>query len=224
MLQSSVTAISYTAITISEAGGTMHTRETAEVRKSEIGKMALDIAFEFGPDRVTTGMIAEKLGLTQPAIYKHFPKKSDIWTDVAQFLSEQIIKNIATINKLALPPMSHIKALVLGRLEVIQENPALPEFMVTHNTSDVQTELRESIQLAMISFRSELEDAVKFAINQRVFRDNLNPAGAAMLIFGVIQSLVLRMMVTRNPAVLLVDGERLLNLQLAGFTIIGDNT
>lgn len=96
--------------------------------------------------------------------------------------------------------------------------------MVTRNTSDAQTELRKSIQLAMISFRSELEDVVKLAINQRVFRDNLNPADAATLILGVIQSLVLRMMVTRDPAVLLVDGERLLNLQLAGFTIIGDNT
>jgi len=202
----------------------MRIRKSAEDRKSEIEQTALDLAFKIGPTQVTTGMIAKNLGLTQPAIYRHYPKKDDIWAAIAAHLGEQIDQNIAASQNGNPAPAEQLKKLVLGHLQLVKENPALPEFMVIRDKTDGHIVVQDSIQDAMTAFRVALVSNIKAAINAGDFRAGLDANDAATLIFGVIQSLVLRMMVTRNPAILTKDGQRLLDLQLAGFTPTGENS
>ncbi|WP_457649069.1 TetR/AcrR family transcriptional regulator [Profundibacter sp.] len=201
----------------------MRIRKSAEDRKSEIEQTALDLAFKIGPTQVTTGMIAKKLGLTQPAIYRHYPKKDDIWAAIAAHLGEQIDQNITASQKGNPAPAEQLKKLVLGHLQLVKENPALPEFMVIRDKTDGHIVVQDSIQDAMTAFRVALVTNIRAAINAGDFRAGLDENDAATLIFGVVQSLVLRMMVTRNPAILMKDGQRLLDLQLAGFTPTGEN-
>lgn len=201
----------------------MRIRKSAEDRKSEIEQTTLDLAFKIGPSQVTTGMIAKKLGLTQPAIYRHYPKKDDIWAAIAAHLGEQINQNIAASQNGDPAPIEQLKKLVLGHLQLVRENPALPEFMVIRDKTDGHIVVQDSIQEAMTAFRAALISGIKAAIDAGSFRADLDENDAATLIFGVIQSLVLRMMVTRNPAILTKDGSRLLDLQLAGFAPTGEN-
>ena len=201
----------------------MRIRKSAKDRKSEIEQTALDLAFKIGPSQVTTGMIAKQLGLTQPAIYRHYPKKDDIWTAIALHLGAQIDANIAASSTSDLAPVERLKKLVLGHLRVVKENPALPDFMVLRDKTDGHIVVQDSIQDAMVAFRVALVSNVKNATNAGHFRADLDENDAATLIFGVIQSLVLRMMVTRKPAILMQDGPRLLDLQLTGFAPTGEN-
>jgi len=196
-------------------------RIPAEQRKLEIEEVALRLAFEQGPAHVTTGMIAAELGLTQPAIYKHFPCKSDIWTEISKRLSHRITQNISHALKTECAPNICIRKLIIGHLELIEECPALPEFMIMRETKDGHIILQNSIQTAMTSFRNALMQNVQAAAKDDIFIRTIDPEDATTLIFGVIQSLVLRMMVTRNPAILTADGARLLDLQLAGFLTKG---
>jgi len=201
----------------------MRIRKSAQDRKSEIEQTALDLAFKIGPSQVTTGMIAKDLGLTQPAIYRHYPKKDDIWTAIATHLAAQINQNISASQIAGLAPVERLQKLVLGHLQVVMKNPALPDFMVVRDKTDGHIVVQDSIQDAMTTFRIALVSNVKTAIDAGSFRQGLDEDDAATLIFGVIQSLVLRMMVTRNPAILMQDGPRLLDLQLAGFSPTGED-
>lgn len=193
------------------------TRKSASDRKAEIQQTTLDLAFEVGPDHVTTGMIAAKLGLTQPALYKHFPKKGDIWAAIADQLGQRVGANIARATATTTDPLERIRLLVLGHLQLVRETPALPEIMVMRDASSNHAMVQSAIQTRMTDFRGTLVAAVIAAIESGEFRDNIAAKDAATLIFGVIQSLVLRLMVTRNTAILLEDGARLLDLQLSSF-------
>lgn len=51
-------------------------RKSAELRKTQIVTTILDLADKIGPDRVTTGAIAAEVGVTQAAIFRHFPSKA----------------------------------------------------------------------------------------------------------------------------------------------------
>ncbi|MFZ1682105.1 MAG: helix-turn-helix domain-containing protein, partial [Rhizobiaceae bacterium] len=63
------------------------TRLPAEARKAEIVLAALRLVDEAGPDALTTEKIAVAIGLTQPALFRHFPRKELIWTAVAERLA-----------------------------------------------------------------------------------------------------------------------------------------
>ncbi|MCF6305067.1 MAG: TetR/AcrR family transcriptional regulator [Rhodobacteraceae bacterium] len=201
---------------------TLVKRISSEKRKLEIGQAALELAYMHAPENVSTGMIATRLGLTQPAIYKHYPTKQDIWREVSKRLAGRISDNVTHAERAGLEPVAALKQLVLSHLDLVSQNPALPELMTMRANSLGQTVFKGQIQTAMAEFQRELTRNVQQAIKDKVFHDTLNPQDAALLIIGVIQSSVLRMIVTGNPAILQKDGPRLLDLLLAGFIRKGE--
>ena len=202
----------------------MNTRKPAEERRGEIVQAALDLAFEVGPQKVTTGRIAQRLGLTQPAIYKHFPSKADLWHLVTSSLKARIIANIKNSSDLSLPPVTRLRKLVLGQLALVHETPALPEFMVARQPVGMRETERMEIRAGMMAFFDAVRSYVKDAQTGGALRADMPASDLAALIIGVIQSLVLRMLVNRDPAILLVDGERLLDMQLSALARQGDGS
>ncbi len=200
----------------------MNTRRPAELRKEEIRQVALQLAFKVGPTQVTTGMIAAQLGLSQPAIYKHFPSKGDILAEIARHLGDRIAQNTSHAKATSTDPVMRVKNLVLLQLQLVKQYPALPEFMVLRDPKGDHLALRGAIQTAMTAYRTTIETEVKAAIQTGQFRATLTPTDATTLIIGVVQSLVLRMLVSRDPEVLTTDGARLIDIQLAGFSATGD--
>ena len=64
-------------------------------RKSEIIKATLELASENGLAAVSMNLIAEKLGISKPALYKHFRSREEIIKTMYSFLRQQAKQNIA---------------------------------------------------------------------------------------------------------------------------------
>ncbi|NOX41302.1 MAG: TetR/AcrR family transcriptional regulator [Alphaproteobacteria bacterium] len=193
-------------------------RKPTRDRKVEILTVALGLAFEVGPDMVTTGRIAERLGLSQPAIYKHFPSKIAIWSEIATDLGVQIKANVVRAQASEQNPVDEIRMQIRTHLELIEGAPALPDIMVHRDLRNPQHAALDPIREAMRDFHAALLSQVDTAQRQGLFAREINTGDATTLILGVIQSLVLKMMVTRQTAHLSADGKRLLDLLLAGFS------
>ena len=195
----------------------MTTRKSTEDRRAEIQQATLALAFEHGPRQVTTGMIAARLGLTQPAIYRHFPRKDDVWQAIARDLAARISQTIADAASTA-GPQDRLRQLVIGHLQLIHQTPALPEIMVMRDETAPQIAIRHEIQTSMAGFTQAMLGAIAEAQAAGAFRADIDARDIATLTLGVVQSLVLRLLVTRDPSVLLRDIDRLLDLQLSAFS------
>lgn len=196
----------------------MTPRKSTEDRRAEIQQAMLALAFEHGPGQVTTGMIAARLGLTQPAIYRHFPRKDDLWQALAQDLAARIAQSIHEASARTTTPLERLRHLVLGHLRLIHAAPALPEIMVMRDRTAPAVALRQEIQSSMAKFLQAMLGAISEAQAEGALRADINPRDIATLTFGIVQSLVLRLLVTHDPAVLLKDTDRLLDLQMLAFT------
>ena len=75
-------------------------RLPTDEQKAEIVTAALRLTETTSPDALTTEMIADVIGLTQPALFRHFPKKEMIWTAVA----EKLAADMAAARAAAVPP------------------------------------------------------------------------------------------------------------------------
>lgn len=192
-------------------------RKATHDRKAEILSATLELAFEVGPDHVTTGRIAKRLGLSQPAIYKHFPKKQDIWSAIGDTICKRINQNAEIGKTFDRSPSDRLRHMVMSHLHLVTEYPALPEIMVTRDPTGRLTETRQRILAAMFGFRDTLIACCEELRAARQLRDGLRPEDSATLLVGLIQSLVLRLILTRDTSHLVEEGERLLNLQLSLF-------
>lgn len=200
----------------------MNERRPSGDRKAEILTATLDLAFEVGPYNVTTGMIAGRLGLSQPAIYKHFPNKEDVWRAASEMLCARIVGNAEAGGQAGRTPMERLRQLVMSHVQLIAEIPALPEIMATRDPAGSLTDARRRIQAAMGIFRRAAAQQLEQARATGELRRGVQTDDGITLVFGVIQSLALRLILTRDPAPLLREGARLLDLQLSLFTGEGD--
>ena len=65
-------------------------RLTTDQRQQEIVAVVLALARARGPDAITTQAIADRMGLTQGAVFRHFPDKEAIWLAVFAWVRESL--------------------------------------------------------------------------------------------------------------------------------------
>lgn len=187
-------------------------------RKDEILDAALTLAFEGGPSRVTTVAIAGRLGLTQPALYRHFRSKADLWAAITARLGDEVSANIDSAENGDGPALDRLRALVLGHMALIRRTPALPEIMVARDPNSEDAAVRTAMQMKMAAFQRALTGLCAAARDEGALRSDAAHGDVALLILGVLQSLALRLLFTRDIDATLDEGERLLELQLFAFT------
>ena len=197
---------------------TMRVRKTAEVRRQEIIETTLRLADEVGPDRLTTEMIAREVGLSQPGIFRHFPKKENIWEAVALVLSQRMA-NVweEAAAPTDAPPLERLRALVRRHLQLIENTPALPAILFSREMHLENEALRRTFFGTMQKFHRHLVSLLEEARRRGEVRPDLPTDDAAWLIIAIIQSLALRWSLSGRAMKLTETGERLLEVQFQGF-------
>lgn len=67
-------------------------RKSSEERKAEIIQGALDIASEAGVTRVTTQAIADRVGIAQPTVFRHFKTRDAIFMAALEWVSGNVFR------------------------------------------------------------------------------------------------------------------------------------
>ncbi len=65
-------------------------RLSTDERQREIVATVLALARERGPEAITTQAIADRMGVTQGALFRHFPDKEAIWLAVFAWVRESL--------------------------------------------------------------------------------------------------------------------------------------
>ncbi len=195
----------------------MRTRKPAETRKAEIVDTALRLADELGPDRLTTEAVARRVGITQAGIFRHFPKKQALWEAIAGHIAGLMEKRWAGALAARQPADARIRSLIAAQLRLIRATPAIPAILFSRELHSENDALRRAFLALLGRFHRRIATLVRQGIEEGVFRRNLDPDDAAMLIVGLVQGLAVRWSLTRRGFDLLEEGARLLDLQLSGF-------
>lgn len=88
----------------------MSGRQSAEDRKVQIVAEVLRIADEIGPDRLSTTDVARAIGISQPAIFRHFPTKGALWLAVAEDIGARLQRDWTAAEAAADGPSARLKA------------------------------------------------------------------------------------------------------------------
>ena len=108
-----------------------HTRKTAKERKREIVLTAIRLAGDIGPDRLTAQHLADAVGLSQPAIFRHFATKSAIWQAVGEHIA--IALSAEKADSTMASPAEQLSGLVAKHLQSIAKTPAIPAILFRAN-------------------------------------------------------------------------------------------
>lgn len=199
----------------------MRVRKPAEARKAEIIDATLRLAGKLGPERLTTEAVAEAVGLTQPGVFRHFPKKQELWEAVAARVGAMMEARWTKARSPEDMPIDQIYALIAAQLRLIQSTPAIPAILFSRELHTRNKGLRTAFFGLMSRFHRLVADLVAEAREAGELRRDLDTDDAAYLIIGLVQGLAVRWSISGRKFDLTKEGNRLLELQLSGFAPAG---
>lgn len=197
-------------------------RKPAELRKAEIVATVLDLADGIGPDRVTTGAVASAIGVTQAALFRHFPTKAALWQAVAEHVAEGLAATWDNALSQNHGPLVRLRALIAAQLAQIAATPALPMLLFSRELNVTNAELRTTFRGRLMAFRSLLALEVEAGQKAGLLRDDVSANDVAVLLSSLVQGVAIRWALGARDFALRDEGLRLFDVQCRLLAVGGE--
>ena len=192
----------------------MSGRQSAEERKAQIVAEVLRLADEIGPDRLSTTEVARAIGLSQPAIFRHFPTKSALWLAVAEDIADRLQNYWAAAEAGATGPHARLKALISAQLTAIAETPALPSILFSRELQVDNPALRDVFRGLLGAFEGRLVAVIRELQAAGHLRRDVGPEDVAILLTSLVQGVAIRWTLGARGFALVPEGFRLFDVQM----------
>jgi len=121
--------------------------------------------------RITTAALAREVGVSEAALYRHFPSKSKMFEGLIEFIEETLFSRIGLIlseETLALGRCEKILSLLLTFSE---RNPGISRIL----TGDALTGETERLRLRIVQLFDRLETQLKQILREAELSEGLRP-------------------------------------------------
>jgi AcrR family transcriptional regulator len=193
-------------------------RQSAEERKAQIVAEMLRLADQIGPDRLSTTDVARAVGLSQPAIFRHFPTKGALWLAVAEDIAGRLQGDWVAAEAAVNGPHARLKALIRAQLTAIARTPALPSILFSRELHVDNPELRDVFRGLLVAFQGRLVAVIRDLQASGDLRRDVSPEDVAILLTSLVQGVAIRWSLGARAFSLVREGLRLFDVQLALLT------
>ncbi len=199
-------------------------RLSAEERQEEIIKAAVELAGEQSVDSVTTQDMAKAVGVTQGAIFRHFPTKDMIWLAVVHWVRGRLMSVVDMAAGQGSDPLDSLEKMFFAHLGFVDKVPAIPKLIFTDQLLKKNPKIKELIRSILADYEAKVTALISQAKAQGLVRSDLDEHAAAVMFTGIIQGLVLRVSVIEARKSLISEGRLVFPIFLHGIggTRVGD--
>jgi len=194
-------------------------RLSAEKRQEEIIKAAVELAGRQGVDGVTTQDMANAIGVTQGAIFRHFPTKDMIWLAVVHWVRGRLMSVVDMAANQGNDPLDSLERMFFAHLGFVDKVPAIPKLIFTDQLIKKNPRIKELIRSILADYEAKVTKLLVQAKEQHQIRADLDEQSAAVMFTGIIQGLVIRVSIIEARKSLIAEGQRVFPIFLQGIAI-----
>jgi len=180
-------------------------------RQKQIVDATLDIISTIGIQNLTIRKLAEKVGITEGAIYRHYVSKDEILVSVAEYFKTESTGILQQIVETDGDSVQKIKTFFLGRCRQFKDNPALAMVLFSDDIFKGSGRVQAEISATIHSHGQLLVKTIVEGQQAGLIRGNVVPEHMFMMIMGALRLLVTRWRASDFRFDLLAEGEKLWN-------------
>ena len=180
----------------------------ADERREEIIRVTLELAADQGPDDVTTQDMAQAMGVTQGAVFRHFPSKDAIWLAVMQWVRDRLMGVLGRAAEQGRDPLDALQRMFFAQIDFIAGHPAIPRVLMSEHLHGRSNALRQLVTEILLGYETKIAGLLADAQTQGLARADLDVHAAATLYIGMIQGLVLQTSILRGRRTLKAEAAR----------------
>lgn len=161
-------------------------------RKDQI-LQALARMLETAPGkRITTAALAREVGVSEAALYRHFPSKARMFEGLIKFIEETLFLRITRILNEESEAAARCEKILTLLLTFCAKNPGMTRLL----TGDALAGESERLRARIAQFYSRLEAQLKQVLREAQIRENLkttiSPSALANLLLATVEGRLLQ--------------------------------
>jgi AcrR family transcriptional regulator len=164
----------------------------ADERRAVTVEAVVKLAAEQNPSEITTTAIAQHMGVTQGALFKHFPTKDAILQAVMEWVAERLLSRVDKAAQSSPSPLASIEAMFMAHVEFIAEHPGVPRMLFGELQRAEQTVPKRMAQTLIQRYRERLHHLIEKGKVEGELSGTLDTDAAITLLIGMIQGLVMQ--------------------------------
>ncbi|MGA8392300.1 MAG: TetR/AcrR family transcriptional regulator [Burkholderiaceae bacterium] len=196
------------------------TRLPTEERQALIVAAAITLAGRNSPDAITTGNIARQVGVTQGALFKHFPSREAIWLAVMEWVTQHLLARLEdaarapTENGSASPALDALARVFAAHIDFVRECPGVPRLIFHDLQQPVDSPLKRQLGILLQRYRQLLTKLLHTAVTTSEAPAELDVPAATTMFIGIVQGLAMQSILNGPGSDLRAEATRVFPLYL----------
>lgn len=138
-------------------------------RKQQILECLAAMLEESPGKRITTAALAQKVGVSEAALYRHFPSKTKMFEGLIEFIEETIFTRINLILSETIPVSSRCEQLLNLLLAFAERNPGITRMLTGDALAGETPRLRQRV----VQFYDRLETQLKHVMRDAEIKEGV---------------------------------------------------
>jgi TetR/AcrR family transcriptional regulator len=153
-------------------------------RKDQI-LQALAHMLEKGPgERITTAALAKEVGVSEAALYRHFPSKARMFEGLISFIEETLFSRITRIIEDEQTAAKRCEKILFLLLTFAEKNPGMTRLMTGDALQGETSRLRQRISQLFDRLESQLKQILREAQIRENLKTAITPGATANLLMA----------------------------------------
>jgi AcrR family transcriptional regulator len=200
------------------------TKQPTEARQAGLVAAALALAAQRSPADISTTDLARAVGITQGAVFRHFPSKDAIWLAVLAWVTGQLIGRLQAAaaggraDGQDVDPLEALQAVFIAHVEFVVAHPGVPRVVFQELQHPQESALTLAVRGLMQQHRSLVMGLLQRAQAQSLLAPATDLPAAASLFLGAVQGLVMQSLVSGQVQAITTQAAGVFTLWLRGVT------
>jgi AcrR family transcriptional regulator len=164
------------------------TRQKTLVRQHQIIEAARNLIAAKGMDGVTIDAIAEEVGLTEGAIYRHFASKHQILSLLVDDIERTLLDTVESAQTEGTSAVDSLEHILEAHLSDVEGHRAVSFVVIAEAMGFDGTTLAPKVSLMFTRYLELIQAVLDRGIREGSIRPDINANAAATTFFGLIQS------------------------------------
>jgi TetR/AcrR family transcriptional regulator len=161
--------------------------EQAPSRKDHILQSLAHMLEATPGGRITTAGLAKEVGVSEAALYRHFPSKAKMFEGLIGFIEESIFSRINRITAETPDAMAQVRQILQLLLGFTEGNPGITRLLTGDALTGENDRLRQRIEQFYSRVESQLKQVLREAELKQGLRTRSSPAITANLLLATVE-------------------------------------
>ncbi len=172
----------------------------AEQRRAATVEAVVELAAERDPGDITTAAIAGRMGLTQGAIFRHFPNKGAILQAVMEWVAERLLARIEKAIQGETSPLVALERMFMAHVDFVCEHPGIPRMLFSELQNTRETPAKRMVRTLIRRYGERVQQLIEHGKNRDEVDQDVDVEAAATLFIGTVQGLVMQSLLAGDVA------------------------